>query len=202
MNVLRRGLPALVAIVVGIVTLFGLLTVPPVAGTILGWATFLAAVALAMGVLNLFGVHFRRTIDGSSYSFLLLLSMLGVFGLALTDALGFTTGAVELVFFYIQAPLEAALASLLVFLLLFAGFRLLQRERTVGAVLFLLAVLFFLFTQSPLPAEVAAVVAPVRATVDNLLVAAGVRGLLLGIALGVITLSLRLLAGIERPYSS
>lgn len=202
MNVLRRGLPALVAIVVGIVTLFGLLTFPPVAGTILGWATFLAAVALAMGVLNLFGVHFRRTIDGSSYSFLLLLSMLGVFGLALTDALGFTTGAVELVFFYIQAPLEAALASLLVFLLLFAGFRLLQRERTVGAVLFLLAVLFFLFTQSPLPAEVAAVVAPVRATVDNLLVAAGVRGLLLGIALGVITLSLRLLAGIERPYSS
>jgi hypothetical protein len=40
-----------------------------------------------------------------------------------------------------------------------------------------------------------------RNLINDLLVTAGLRGLLIGVALGTITLSLRILVGSERPYS-
>ncbi len=44
------------------------------------------------------------------------------------------------------------------------------------------------------------VLASARAVVDTVLVSAGMRGVLIGVALGSIVLSLRVLAGWERPY--
>jgi hypothetical protein len=37
--------------------------------------------------------------------------------------------------------------------------------------------------------------------VQNVVVTAGLRGLLIGVALGTLLLSLRLLMGVERPYN-
>lgn len=202
MTFVRRGIPTIITILFGLVTLIGLLAAPAVSDVVLGWATFLAAVALVLGVFNLLAIHLRRAAGGSGYSLLLVLSMLAVFALAVTDALGLTVGGVDVVFFQVQAPLEAALASLLAFFLLFAGVRLLQGRRNMWTVLFLLAALFFLVSQSAWPAALTEVLSPVRRIVDVVLVTAGMRGLLLGVALGAITLSVRLLAGLERPYSS
>ena len=202
MRFVRRGIPTIITIIFGLATLIGLLAVPAVGDLVLGWATFLAAVALVLGILNLLAIHLRRAAGGSGYSLILALSMIAVFALAVTDALGLTENGVSAVFFQVQVPLEAALASLLAFFLLFAGVRLLQRERNLWSALFLLAALFFLVSQSAWPAALTEVLSPVRQIVDVVLVTAGMRGLLLGVALGVITLSVRLLAGLERPYSS
>jgi len=202
MTFVRRGIPTIITILFGLVTLIGLLAVPAVGDVVLGWATFLAAVALVLGIFNLLAIHLRRAAGGSGYSLLLVLSMLAVFALAVTDTLGLTEDGVSVVFFQVQAPLEAALASLLAFFLLFAGVRLLQQQRNLWSVLFLMAALFFLVSQSAWPAALTDVLSPVRRIIDVVLVTAGMRGLLLGIALGAITLSVRLLAGLERPYSS
>lgn len=202
MNLLKRGFPTVITVIAGLLTLASLLVFPELSTLLLEWAAFLAVVALIVGILNLLGIHLRRTASGNLYSLVLLLGMLLVFGLALTDALGMTEDGVSTVFTVVQAPLEAALASLLAFFLLFGGVRLWQRQRSGWSFLFLLAVLFLLVSQSPLPAAVAQVVAPVRTFIYEVLVTPGVRGLLLGVALGAITLSLRLLAGLERPYSS
>jgi hypothetical protein len=202
MNILRRGLPTAIAVIAGLLTLAGLLVFPALSTLLLEWAAFLAAAALVAGILNLLGIHLRRTAGGNIYSLVLVLGMLLVFGLAVSDALGLTNNGVSTVFNVVQAPLEAALASLLAFFLLFGGIRLWQRQRSGWSFLFLLAVLFLLVAQSPLPASIEQLVGPVRAFIVDILVTPGLRGLLLGIALGTITLSLRLLAGLERPYSS
>ena len=209
MNV-RKGLPVLVAVLVGVVTLIGLLMgdglLAQAGDLLLQWAGFLAAFALLLGVLNLLLVHLGRLAQGSGYSAILVLSLLAVLGLGLTDLLGITEAGVALAFAWVQAPLEAALASLLAFFLLFAGFQLLKRQQTIGAALFAGTAIFLLssrvlVTLPLLPENVGRVLAQANTWIDQIIVTAGMRGLLIGIALGTITLSLRLLAGIEQPYN-
>lgn len=202
MNLLKRGLPVTLALIFGFATLIGLLVLPPLADLLLSWAGFLAAVALVLGVLNLLTIHLRRAASGNGYSLILVLSMLAVFTLAFTDALLLTENGLSFAFNQIQAPLEAALASLVAFFLLFASARMLQHHRTAWSILFIISAIFFLLTQGPLPESLAAVLSPIRTLADSVLVTAGMRGILLGVALGIITLSLRLLSGLERPYSS
>jgi hypothetical protein len=84
--------------------------------------------------------------------------------------------------------------------------QLLKRQRTGWAVLFgLTAVLMLLgqalLTSRLLPAGLRAPVNQVVEFVQNVVVTAGLRGLLIGVALGTLLLSLRLLMGVERPYN-
>lgn len=202
MIILKRGVPVTIAILIGLIALAGLLISAPLIDLLLNWAGFLAAAALLLGILNLLAVHVRRSAAGNGYSLVLVLSMISVFGLAVTDALGQTQGGVEAAFAVIQAPLEAALASLLAFFLLFAGVRMLRGRRSAATIVFLASTLFFLLTQTPLPQALSSTLLPVRDWMEAILVMSGMRGLLLGIALGVIVLSVRLLLGLERPYSS
>lgn len=196
----KRTLPIIIAIAFGLVTLFGLLIVPDVGRLLLGWASFLAAFALVMGALNLLAVHISR-IRNSFHSVVLVVSMVAVLAFGVTDTLGLTEGWLELAFNQLQAPLEAALAATVAFFLLFAGMRLWQRSRTIWSTLFLFTALLVLVSQSPLPEAVRTLVDPLYQTLSDVFVSAGVRGLLIGVALGTITLSIRLLAGLERPYS-
>lgn len=200
MEMIKRTLPVALAIAFGLLTLLGLLIIPAVGATLVSWAAFLAAVALILGVINLLGVHTRRLTKGSLYSGALVLSMLAVFALAITDLFGFTDDGVGSVFEVVQAPLEMAVASLLAFFLLFAGFRLLQRQRSIWAALFVGTVLLLLLARTTLPSFLATIVDPVAGLVNDIFVSAGMRGILIGVALGAIVVALRLLAGVERPY--
>lgn len=200
MEIYRRTVPVALAIALGLLTLVGLLFVPVVGNTLASWAAFLAAVALLLGVINLLGVHARRMTQGNFYSAALVLSMLVVFGLAISDLLGFTEDGVGTVFEFVQAPLDMAMASLLAFFLLFAAFRMLQRQRTVWAALFIGTVLILLLASTALPSALAAIIDPLGRLIGDIFVTAGMRGILIGVALGVIVVALRLLTGVERPY--
>ena len=206
----QRPVPVAIAIAVGLLTLVGLLLpVPEITNLILGWAAFVAAVALILGVLNLFSVHFSRLFKQRNlYSGVLVLSMLAVFTIALTDSplLNLTDNGLEKVFNWIQFPLEAALASMLAIFLLVAGFRLWQRQRNLGSGLFLLTIIVILIINALLstqilPATMTAVFDRARQIINDLIVTAGMRGILIGVALGTITISLRLLIGVDRPYN-
>jgi len=209
----RRGLPLTIAILFGVLTLISLLfAISEIGNLILEWASFLAAIALLLGAINLFSVHAQRMaanrpVGGQNlYSAVLVISMVIVFGLGLTDLLDITNNSMALVFAWVQAPLEAALASLLAFFLLLSGIRLLQRQRTVSSILFLVTAVLILLSNalivSPLlPSGVSTLLQQLRDFIQNIIVTSGVRGILLGIALGAITLSIRLLLGLERPYT-
>ena len=204
---IKRNLPLAIAIAFGLLTLLGLLFLPELSRLILSWAAFLAAAALLLGVINLFTVHLRRLANGRNlYSGVLIAGMAVVFGLAVTDELSITNNGVMTAFNWIQAPLEAALASLLAFFLLFAGFQTLKRQRSVWTVLFMATAVILLISQALtttafLPDNARDLLTAIQNSVNNIIAIAGMRGLLIGIALGAITLSLRLLLGIDQPYN-
>jgi hypothetical protein len=204
----KQLLPLSIALFFGWLTLLGLLfSLPQVTNLILGWASLLVAFALLLGVLNLFVVHVNRVTKGKNiYSLVLIISMLAVFVMALTDWRGLTENWLNQYFVFVQAPLEAALSSLLAFFLLFAGFQLLKRQRTVWSTLFLITAVLVLTAEvllvtSWLPPRFMNWVLIVQDVIRNVFVIAGVRGLLIGVALGTILLAVRMLIGLERPYN-
>lgn len=141
---MKNSLPTVLALLSGLLVLLGLLFVPALAYSLLGWVSFLAACALLLGLGNLFVVHLRRTLQANPYSLVLILSMIVVFLVGLGDMLGVTDGDLSQQFFEnLQKPLETAFSSLLVFFLLFAGFRLFRRRRDGWSVLFLVTVILF-----------------------------------------------------------
>ena len=210
---LKRGIPLISAISFGGLTLISLLfSITEISSLILEWASFLAAVALLLGAINLLSVHTHRLaahrpVGGQNiYSAALVISMLVVFGLGMTDLIGLTNNSVGVVFNWIQAPLEAALASLLAFFLLLSGIRLLQRQRTIASILFLATAVLILLSNaliaSPiLPQSISSLFQQLRDLIQSIIVTSGIRGILIGVALGAITLSIRLLLGLERPYN-
>ncbi|MBK8903696.1 MAG: hypothetical protein IPM53_21110 [Anaerolineaceae bacterium] len=204
---LKQSIAVFTAVFFGLLTLVALLfNVGGLSSIILGWVSFLAAIALILGVLNLLLVHLNRLFkEQNLYSAVLVLGILGVFAAAVLDGLT-GSSSVNTVFSWVQAPLEAALASLLAVFLLLAGVQLLKRQRTGWAILFSVTAVVMLLGQALLtsrllPAGLRQPVNQVVEFVQNVVVTAGLRGLLIGVALGTLLLSLRLLMGVERPYN-
>jgi hypothetical protein len=200
MRVFRQTIPRILAVLFGILTLLalGASAFLPEAGNLLtGWATFLAAVALIMGIFNLLSVHGRRMLKGNGYSFVLVAGMATVFVLGFTGLLG---GEIT-IFTYIQRPLEAALGALLAFFLFFAALRLLHRQHNWWSVLFIVTVIIMLLGNTPLPPFLSDIFGGISQFISLIFVSAGMRGILIGVALGTITVTLRLILGSEQPYN-
>jgi hypothetical protein len=200
MRNIGRTVPVALAVGFGVLTLLGILYVPELGSALMTWASFLAAVALLLGVINLLLVHLRRVSKGNVYSGVLVFSMVAIFVLAVTDYFGFTNEGVTGAFNLVQAPLEAAVASLLSFFLIFAGFRLLQRQRNGWGILFIVTAIIILLGSTMLPDVLSSIFGRLSEFLSDIFVSAGMRGLLIGISLGAITVALRLLMGSERPY--
>lgn len=204
---LKQSIAIFTAVFFGLITLIALLfNVSGISTVILGWVSFLAAVALILGVLNLLMVHLTRLFkERNLYSGVLVLGMMALFATAVLDGLS-NNNQVDTFFNWVQAPLEAALASMLAVFLLLAGVQLLKRQPTRWAFLFSLSAIVVLLSQALLasnflPATLRQPVSQVADFVQNIVVTAGIRGLLIGVALGTLLLSLRLLMGVERPYN-
>jgi hypothetical protein len=196
----RHTLPVALAVAFGLLTLVGLLFASTIGASLMSWASFLAAVALVLGNINLLGVHARRASAGNPYSLVLVISALAVFVLALTDFLGLTEEGVTTSLSLIQAPLEAAVAVLLAFFLLFAGFRLLRRQRSGWSVLFIVSAVVVMLSKTHLPSLFDNLFGWLDVIISDVIVVAGMRGILIGVALGAVAVALRILTGSERPY--
>lgn len=196
----RRTLPVAIAIAFGLVTILGMLFLPELSGSMTAWASFLAGVALLLGVINLLGVHARRVPEGNFYSAILVLSVVVVFILGLLDFSGRTENSVDAMFNVIQLPLEMAVASLIAFFLLFAGVRMLRQQRSLWAVLFIIAAILMLISRTALPGPFAGLFRFINDILSGIFVTSGIRGILLGVAIGIVAMSLRILTGSERPY--
>ena len=206
MSMRRHLLPVAIAISFGILTLLGLLfSLSNLIDAFLSWATFLAAVALLLGVVNLFSVHLSRMFAKRNvYSGVLAISIIVTIGLGMTDGMGITDGGIDFIFKWVQAPLEAALASLLAFFLLFTGVRLLKERRTIWSILFLVTAVILLLLAALgalLPPSIQSSITAIEGIIQGVFVMSAVRGVLIGVAIGVVLLSLRVLIGVERPYN-
>lgn len=198
------------AMIAGLVMLIGLLSDPgSEARTLAALAVQLvavtAAIAVLIGILNLLAVHlgrFTHAERGWPYSALILLVTAGMIVLRILDRAAIWSGDLEgeqispRVFEAVQVSIESALAGLLVFFLVFAGYRLMRRGVSVWNVLFTSAVVVALVGWIPLGDL--DVLRDVREWLVSVPVSAGARGILLGVGLGTVTVGVRVLLGQDR----
>jgi hypothetical protein len=87
--------------------------------------------------------------------------------------------------------------AILTVTLIYASIRLLRRRLDVMSVLFLVAAVLFLIAFMPTPISAGN---PAIAQFVSVFSTGGARGLLIGIALGVLLTGLRVIFGVDRPY--
>lgn len=201
---MRKTLPIVVAVLAGFLILADYFIPNPqldaLGAALVEGATILAAFGLLLGLLNLLNVHARRVADpqvrGRSYSLVLLI------GLLATLAIGVILPAsptMAWVFNYLYDPLQSTMTALLAFFVISAAYHTFKlRQR--GAWVLLVTSLIVLLLQLPFSAKISLYLPFIREWILAVPVTAGMRGIILGVVLGTITTSLRLLLAVDRPY--
>ncbi len=201
----RQLIPVGLAIAVGLIVLLGEFITNDVFASLttilIAWGAIVFAFAILLGLVNVLMFHVRRIIGRDAqvpYSILILATALVVFFIVLPS--GGTGAAAQWVLRYVYQPLEATFLALLVFFIGTAVYRAL-RVRTWEMALFAVSAVVVLIGSAPFMQVVSPLFPAAKEWVVNVPALAGVRGILLGAALGVIATGLRLLTGIDRPYS-
>ncbi len=217
---LRLGAALLAALTIGIalITLLGLEPAAPLPaalnanlGTLsqllIQLVAVIGAVALLLGVLNLTRVHAAqlRKFPRGIYSLILLITLFGVVLLRALERGGVLrvgTGDAPSVSLTVldaaQVAVESALAGLIFFALVYSAFRLMRNRVTLWNALFIGALIIVLLGFSPLGG--ATFLPSVREWLLSVPVNAGTRGLLIGIAIGVVVVGVRVLIGRDRTF--
>lgn len=188
-----------------------------VRGLLVEWTVIVIAFTMLLGIVNVLRVHGRRiqNREGAVYSVIVVVAFLLVFvpGILMPEWLpvsirnaaggyvGPTGTVVDFSFRYIQRPLQATLFSLMAFFVFTAAWRVFRIRSAATLVMFIAALLVLLGSvRLSLPGNWAWL-QEAEDWIMRVPVLAGARGMLLGIALGTAVASLRLLLGLDRPYS-
>ncbi len=171
--------------------------------TLVNWAVILFGVAMIIGVFNLLAVHWRklsRDEGRDPYSFILL----AAFVLTLVSGLFMSPSDLRFqnIILSIMRPIQISLVAVLTFGLAAAGIKLLGRNLNLMSVMFIISTVLFLFLNTDLGMSLTRlpfldVLVPFIKTIPL----AGARGLIIGISLGSILTGLRIVLGMERPYT-
>jgi len=206
-RLIRKYIPTMIAIGTGLLVLLGyLIPAQPLTGIrdrMVEWAAIVAAFAFLLGLFNVLHVHGQRTFRarrGKFYSLILLAS--AAISAAVTILQKPAGSWTQWMLRYWLNPLGASLAALVAFTLALAAFRLLRARRSMEAIGFTLVAIAALVTSTPLVGtERLPFFGSIRQWLVNVFGMAGMRGLLLGIALGTLITALRVLVGVDRPHS-
>ena len=199
---LKRTLPTAVAISAGILVLLGsFLPVSPLREVrlfLIQWAMVLGIFAFILAFLHLLRVHLirlGRRGKGWSISLLVVLSAISV--LLLVSTQGPTSQWSQHLMNDFLVPGESALLALTAVTLVLAGMRMLRARRTSGSILFLLIAVLMLVGTVPY----VGILGEIADWIQGVPALAGMRGLLLGVALGTTMAGLRVVFGATRPHS-
>lgn len=211
----KRLLATLITGVVGVIVLIdfavNVQSVNAFARLLVNWAALLAALALIVGLISVAITHIMRVARRQAdwgYSVLLLVAMIAV--IVSGTLVGFTENGYILfpqlidppmldIFKAIYQPLAASFLALLAFFSLSAALRAVQRRTTDALVITLVALVVLLVAGLP-QAETLPLLGDGVRWVNDYLVLAGARGLLLGSALGALVAGVRVLVGFDQPY--
>jgi hypothetical protein len=207
-NSLRTPILAIIAFASGIIVLLGYFLELPwlqdLRSMLVDWAVILAALALLIGVLNLTRVHWNRvktSQKGSVHSLVLIVSLLVT--LVIVFVFGGPTAPWSMwIYTNILIPVETSLLALLAVILIYAFARMFHRGVTIPTFIFAGVVVFVLIGAFSLPGLEFPLLRELRAWLTQVWALAGIRGILLGVALGTIATGLRVLLGSDRPYGS
>lgn len=209
----KRRFPLIVAFLVGISGTAQYYIPHPISEQALTdasvWLRIITGFAMALGLASLFHLHYhkiRRGEAGWGYSLVVLVSM------AITVAAGILPGIVQngtltkeydiltnWIYDSVLVALQGTMFSILAFFLASAAYRAF-RARTKEATVLLLAAVVVMFGRVPLGEYLWAPAGMVSDWLLNVLNTAAKRGILIGVSLGGIAISLKIIFGIERRY--
>ena len=197
----KRSIATAIAISVGLFVLLDFFIQNAFIGTLkfvfVKWAIIVAAFAMVLGFFNVLIVHLNKILrfkQGWFYSIFLVLTMMIVLILGLIE--GPQGPLTSRIFQYVLFPLQATIFSLLAFFVASAAYRAF-RLQSWESVLLVITGIIVLVGQVPLWGALTTFKEWILG-VPNM---AGARGILLGVALGTLATGLRVLLGIDRPYS-
>lgn len=201
---MRRTLPTLITAFIGFwIVIDGFVSQPTLrtwSVNFQNWGIVVAAFALGLGAVNLLRIHGQKVIErrrGWIESIVLLVGLLGMMVTGIFQ--GTSSESFLFLFKNFYEPLAAAMFSLLVFFIASASFRAFRARSAEAAVLLISGVILML-GRAPI-GEVISPYFPKMADwlmkVPNL---AGNRGIMIGAAVGIVAVALRVLIGIDRSY--
>lgn len=162
--------------------------------------------ALLLGIASLFHVHtvkIKRQVPGWGYSVVLYLAMLtmiivGFWSKGETKMDGAQTGFGWL-YDYTMIPLQATMFSILAFFIASAAYRAFRARSREAAVL-LVAAVIVMMGRVPLGQYLVPWTWDVTQWLLNVINSAVRRAILIGVSMGSVALSLKIILGIERSY--
>ena len=209
---MRRQVPLALCFVFGVVMVLIEFSPHPYSkflyNEVINWSLIITPFALVLGVATLVQTHWvriRRRAEYWQYSFVVFIGMIVM--VAIGIPFGPSHKAFAWLFKYIQTPMDATMFSLLAFFIASASYRAF-RARTLEATLLLVAALIVMIGNAPIGDLIWNKIMPFG---ENLPSTArqwilenpnlsSRRGVILGVSLGVISQSIRIILGIERSY--
>jgi hypothetical protein len=196
-------IPTVVAVICGLITLLGALMPIPVFSDLrqilVRWAAVITVFAFILAYSSILKVHISRTIrkrkDRMASIILLISAIASLIIVIIQGPEGYLS---QFMVSHILIPGESALLALTAVTLILAGMRLFRIRRDVFGVIFFVGAVLALFGTVPYF---------YNAFIDILMrimgsaATAGMRGLLLGVVLGTTLTGIRIIFGIDRPYS-
>jgi hypothetical protein len=210
MTFLRRQLPLLITFVTGLIFAAQYYIPHPSSELMLTsvskWLQIIGGFALILGVTSLFHIHavkIRRREPGWGYSFVLYAGMLGTIAIGLwhggkETADGAAT-AFGWIYTFMMVPLQGTMFAILAFFIASAAYRSF-RARSREAALLLIAAIIVMMGRVPLGEYLIPASGDVTQWILNVLNASVRRAILIGISLGAVALSLKIIFGVERAY--
>jgi hypothetical protein len=219
---MKRQIPLLITFVIGVIMVAQYYIVPwsYLGEEMANWFGAISAFAYVLGAVSLYvvnGKRIRDRVEGWPYNIVLLISLTATLWIGLfNQAFGFgypghrpvdEGTAFDWMFLYIQTPLSATMFSLLAFYIASACYRAFK-ARSIEATLLLGSAFIVMLFRVPLGQAmwVAAGWDPetLKWLIDKLLVGgvsnAGQRAIQVAAAIGLISVSLKIILGIERSY--
>ena len=171
------------------------------------WMQIISGFALVLGLASLFQVHavkIKRQVPGWGYSVILYLAMLVTMAVGLFWSKGETTvnGAQTgfgWIYSYTMVPLQATMFSILAFFIASAAYRAF-RARTREAAVLLVAAVIVMMGRVPLGQFLLPWTWDVTQWLLNVVNSAVRRAILIGVSMGSVALSLKIILGYERSY--
>lgn len=181
--------------------MFGLRRTIQIVGFLfVSWAAVIVAFALLLGLINVISVHVNRIRtkqSGEVYSGVLLVSLVLTLLLGMGGPMSTNT---QFLFNYILYPLESTFSALLALFIATAAFRTF-RIRDMESFIFVLFAIIVLLGQLPIGIYLWEELPVIKDWIMTVPTMAGIRGILLGVALGTIATGIRILIGTDRPYT-
>ena len=209
---MRRQVPLALCFVFGIVMVLIEFSPHPYSKSlyneVINWSLIIGPFALVLGVATLVQTHWiriRRRAEYWQYSFVVFIGMIVM--VAIGIPFGPSHKAFKWLFMNIQVPMDATMFSLLAFFIASASYRAF-RARTLEATLLLVAALIVMIGNAPIGDFIWNKIMPfgdnLPSTVRQWILEnpnlSSRRGVILGVSLGVISQSIRIILGIERSY--